>query len=378
MSTKIYQKFRPGVLNQEQIGYLKKDVIDKLSEDDVDLSAFDLHLSRHGWEMKGSMKPSRHEDVIEIIGEHSEKQLDEGGPWKLETGKTYIFQLREYLTLPKGSEFYCQATGKSSIGRLDVLVRLMANKCASFDTIKNDNCYEGNLYLEVTPITFPIQIKEGEALAQLRLFRGSPEWSELKDKELPLYGSMILKEDGQQNAETVTDLTVNLSPDKNGILAFRTKEKKEIEENNLFVDLTQGENSHDPKKFWEPQTPVANGILEIEPERFYILRSKERFRLPPDVAVYCQAISETLGELRIHYAGFVHPGFGLDQKKGTPIIFEVRGHNVKVFLRDDETLAHIKLYRMSKACSRKCLRTKKTVYGDQELKLSKYFKDWVK
>jgi len=377
MSKENYKEFRPGVLNQRQVHKLEGEVIDNLKKKDVDLSAFDLHISQQGWEMEASMKPSCKEDIDKIIGDYSETQLAKNGPWLLETGKTYIFRLREYLKLPKDEMFSGKATGKSSIGRLDVLTRLMVNKCASFDTINIDG-YEGSLYLEVTPITFPIKVQEGDALAQLRLFRGSPEWSELKDQELPLFGSMILNEDGQTKTRNVTELTVNLAPDQNNILAFGTKDKKEIKRNNLIVDLTQGEKSHDPKKFWKGESSGKKGTINIEPERFYILRSKERFRLPPDVAVYCQAISETLGELRIHYAGFVHPGFGLDQEKGTPIIFEVRGHNVKVILRDEETLANIKFYRMSEPCSKTCLKIKKTVYGKQELKLSKYFRDWVK
>jgi len=372
---KNYEEFRPGVLNQEQIVGLEKDVIEPLIGSDVDLSAFDLHLSREGWEMKGSTKPSCQEDVAKLIQAYRKKHLDDNGPWTLKTGETYIFQLQEYLKLPKNEKFFCKATGKSSIGRLDVLARLLVNKCASFDTIDNDS-YEGSLYLEVTPITFPIRVREGEALAQLRLFRGRPEWSELKADELQLYGSMILKEDGQPKTENVTDLTVNLAPDKSNIVAFRTKEKKEIEQNGLVVDLTKGEKAHDPTKFWDPERPNKTGEFKIVPERFYILRSKERFKLPPDVAVYCQAISETLGELRIHYAGFVHPGFGWHENDGTPIIFEVRGHNVNVILRDGETLAKIKFYRMSQRCEDSCLEEKKSPYEGQELRLSKYFKNW--
>ena len=208
---KDFGEIRPGVLNQDQIVSLKGSVIEELIEDDVDLSAFDLHLSEEGWEMKGSTKPLCQEDITKIIGNYRENHLDDNGAWTLETGKTYIFQLREYLKLPKDKMFFCKATGKSSIGRLDVLARLMVNKCASFDTIDRDS-YEGSLYLEVTPITFPVRVQEGEALAQLRLFRGWPEWNELKAEELPLYGSMILKEDGQPKAENVTDLTVNLVP----------------------------------------------------------------------------------------------------------------------------------------------------------------------
>lgn len=367
-------QMRPGVLNQDQILSLKDEVIVHLSDGDVDLSAFDLHLSRHGYEMKGSMKVSCQEDVDKIIGDYCKTQLPDNGPWTLQTGHTYIFRLQEYPTLHKEAMFCGKATGKSSIGRLDVLTRPMVNNCPSYDTIKDEG-YKGSLYLEITPITFPIRVRKGHALSQLRLFRGLPEWSELNDKELPLFGSMILMEDGKPKQQSITDLTVNLSPDKNGISAFATKEKKEIKENELVVDLTKGEASHDPKDFWV-EAPTKNGTLEIEPERFYILRSKERFRLPPDVAVYCQAISETLGELRIHYAGFVHPRFGCVQDNGTPVIFEVRGHNVKAILRDGETLAHIKFYRMSERCSEQCLESKKSGYEKQELKLSKYFKEW--
>jgi dCTP deaminase len=377
MDPQDFQDIRPGVLNQKQVSELKDKVVHGLDDQGIDLSAFDLHLSQEGWEMQASMKPLSREDISKITKEHG-KHLQGEGPWELNREGTYIFQLREYLTLQKGHMFQCQATGKSSIGRLDVLSRLMVNKCAAFDTIEDDG-YEGSLYLEVTPITFPIKVKEGLALAQLRLFRGKPEWTELKPKEgLQLYGAMILDEDGQPKTGNTSDLTVNLSPDEKGFIAFRTKDKEEIKDKKLVVDLTQGEESNDPTLFWEPEPVNKNNELEIIPERFYILRSKERFRLPRDVAVYCQAVSETLGELRIHYASFVHPGFGSERDKGTPIIFEVRGHNVKVRLRDGETLARVKFYRMSQDCSPECLKRKKTVYGDQELKLSKYFRDWGK
>ncbi|MGB8656503.1 MAG: 2'-deoxycytidine 5'-triphosphate deaminase [Candidatus Zixiibacteriota bacterium] len=373
MSKEDYKEFRPGVLNQEQVLNLDGAVIHNLKNEAVDLSAFDLHISQQGWEMKGSIKASQNTNIDKIIREFSEHALSNGGPWILKTGKTYIFALREYLTLPNNSKLFGQATGKSSIGRLDVLTRLMVNNCPSFDTIKDDG-YKGSLYLEVTPITFPIQVQEGNALCQLRLFRGLPEWSEIKEEELQLFGPMILKEDGEPKIVDVKELTVNLMPDEKGISVFGTKEKKEIEEKNIVVDLTKGTEFHNPKEFWEDIKLKKDFTLEITPERFYILRSKERFKLPLNVAVSCQAVSETLGELRIHYAGFVHPGFGFDREKGTPIIFEVRGHNVTTFLRDGETLAHFKYYWMSERCKEQ----KKSGYEEQELKLSRYFKEWTK
>jgi hypothetical protein len=55
--------------------------------------------------------------------------------------------------------------------------------------------------------------------------------------------------------------------------------------------------------------------------------------------------------MRIHYAGFVHPWFGLnrgDDKEGTPLIFEVRGHDLPTVLGHKEKLARLEYYRMSK------------------------------
>lgn len=232
MDPQDFQDIRPGVLNQNQVSKLKDKVVHELDDDGIDLSAFDLHLSQEGWEMQASMKPLCQEDISKITKEHG-KHLQGEGPWELNRESTYIFQLREYLKLPKGHMFQGQATGKSSIGRLDVLSRLMVNKCAAFDTIEDDG-YGGCLYLEVTPITFPIKVKDGLALAQLRLFRGKPKWTELKPEEgLQLYGSMILDENGQPKMANTSDLSVNLSPDENDFIAFRTKDKDEIKEKKL-------------------------------------------------------------------------------------------------------------------------------------------------
>jgi len=93
-------------------------------------------------------------------------------------------------------------------------------------------------------------------------------------------------------------------------------------------------------------------------------------------------MDETLGEMRIHYAGFVHPLFGKkrkDGKKGTPLIFEVRGHNVQVLLTHGEILARLFFYRMSENAREEEYRKKlgnKLDYSEQELSLSNLFKKY--
>ena len=369
MYCKILKEGRPGILSKQQILSLEGTVITDLTKESVGPSAFNLHLSHQGWEMKGSIKGSDN-TLIDEIGESYGQTFSMQRTKKLKAKQTYLFKLKECLKLPSEGKLYGRATGRSSIGRLDVLTRLMVDKCSLYDEIDpKEDLYPGRLYVEITPITFDIVVQEGVSLNQLRLFRGRPELSELKNDEIELFGGMILDENHKPKVkEKVYDLRVDLTPDpQNKISAFTAEDGR-----NLTVDLTQGAKYLDPQKFWEPITLKDDFILEMERERFYILRSKERFKLPLDVAVYCQAISENLGELRIHYAGFVHPGFGLHRSEGTPIIFEVRGHNVTTFLQDGETLAHIKFYRMSESCES----PEDSAYEKQELKLSSYFKDW--
>ena len=91
----------------------------------------------------------------------------------------------------------------------------------------------------------------------------------------------------------------------------------------------------DPRDYWTLVKSDDAGRLEIQANKFYILRSKEIISLPEGIAIYCRAIDETIGEMRIHYAGFVHPRFGTnrsDKKEGTPLIFEVRGHRLMLAL----------------------------------------------
>ncbi|MCP5108031.1 MAG: 2'-deoxycytidine 5'-triphosphate deaminase [bacterium] len=379
MAENEWNNWRPGVLNKDQIKIL--DRCGKLKKFDLkglDHSAIDLHISDIGHKMKGSVKPLIDGDINRIIGDFKEKEdgFERKGKFFLKKGHTYIFQLKESLNLEE-TKISGQATGKSTYGRLDILTRLLTNNSISFDTVAQD--YQGSLWVEVTPITFPIIIKPGISLNQLRLLKGKPRNCRIREDELHLWGDLISNSKGENR----NNLTLSLEEDpilKNGICAFKAKDIDNKDENN-FIDLTKnfdkGENKYDPKIYWEPGVvSIKERYLPIDTERFYILRSLERFKLPKSVAIYCQAVTETLGELRIHYAGFVHPLFGQDREDdlGAPLIFEVRGHNIKTILCHGETLAKLEYYWMSQDA----MEGKKvdSPYNDQELTLSKIFKNW--
>src|SRR2546421_401265 len=74
------------------------------------------------------------------------------------------------------------ANPKSSTGRLDVFTRLIADYGTEFDRVRER--YEGPLYAEVCPRAFPIVVRRGSRLMQLRVKRGSPIPSDSSMREL--------------------------------------------------------------------------------------------------------------------------------------------------------------------------------------------------
>lgn len=363
IKTEIH-KWRPGILSRRQLKILEDSGI-LCGVTKIKNAAVDLHLSSTGWKLKGTIKLRNSEGFDGVLSrkEFIEGPLNLESETILEPGHTYVILLKESLKAKDtGTCLYGRATGKSSIGRLDILTRLISNGCEQYDTI--DKEYSGSLYVEVTPITFPIVVREGVSLNQIRLFRGHPDLSTLESDEIGLYGDMI--GDGPHQAQ----LTLSVEPttiNSQKAIAFTTLKTDKFSP----INLCNGDETVDPKLYWQivPQTDEGD-FIRIQAESFYILRSHERFKLPCDVAVYCPAITESLGEIRIHFAGFVHPGFGCDRPDddGAPLIFEVRGYTVNALLRQGELMTHLKYYRTSEK-----VEPEKSPYDEQELKLSKYF-----
>jgi len=381
--TSIWDNFRPGVLNKKQMTSLVSNGDIKIpGKQAIKASSLNLHLGSVGWNMKGSVKCLKDKDVMAGISKIRGDQFDLKEEVELKWPHTYLIELQEQVNLPIESKIAGQATGRSTVGRLDVLTRLLVSGNPRYDQVPF-GYNRGSLYVEITPITFSIKVKEGVAISQLRLFKGKPELSELKGDVLELYGDILYSEEGEiiEYNTDIDCLSLNLSPTEiklgsgHTAIGYAARGKSDLP----AIDLSKPEKTYNPADYWEPLPADTEGWVCIERDRFYIFRSRERFNLPRDVAVYAQAVSENLGEIRIHYAGFAHPTFGHHEEKlkGTPLIFEVRGHNVDTYLRHREVLANIKFYKMSEEISED---DEKEVqdgdYQKQELKLSSYFKDW--
>jgi len=382
----------PGVLSKDQLRYLhKKNLIEGIVKFDkaAGYSSIDLHLSDMAWELiDGSIKPSKGDYLGFLQNEHLAKKLppDESHTFTLQKNKCYIFKLREKINPGPLSKLniFGQATAKSTIGRLDIIARLVVDGMQEYDQLnpkKIMGLTRGDLYLEIIPISFNIRVKEGVPMSQLRFFKGDPNLSLINDKEF--IKAILIGGDGESFLSV--DLTnIDIAP------GLKCAYLKAIN-NSEPIDLWKKDPHEKPKpcEYWcwdITETKNANR-LKIIKDQFYLLRSKERIYLPSGVAVSARAMDETLGEMRIHYAGFVHPFFGMerkDQHTGTPLIFEVRGHSVDVNLSNHERLAKLNFYRMSEVANREKKDEdpeedpEKEKYNNQELTLSKYFGEWPK
>ena len=336
-------------------------------------SAVDLPLGRDYWVMPGSVRPEPgQERSVEDLLTNLGKRAEAGGPVTLKKNSVHVFRLALTLDLPTIATG--RATGKSSVGRLDVLTRLLCDGGQTFDEIPAG--YTGPLYVEVVPNSFDIIVdptKPKCALNQLRLFWGEPRESKLRLRDAlalsprgrVLYGHAPFH--GEHLESDLASLRVNLQPEGRAWAAFSPKGSAPEP-----VNITKEANSYSGSAFWEAiPTDSASGqpYVRLEPDRFYILASKERFTLPRNLCVECRAYQETLGEYRIHYAGFVHPEFGSGQPRGTPLILEVRPHSANALLFGHEPVASVEFYRMQEPTEGE------SSYSGQELTLSKYFKD---
>jgi len=342
---------------------------------DVDASAINLPLGGEYWEMKGSCRAGPDLYVEDLIRDHAQDSKAEvlHQDTVLRRNRVYVAKLNSWIHL-SGIRTRGKATGKSSIGRLDVLVRLLGAKSTEFDRLPE--IAEGDLYLEVTPISFDIIVSPGTCLNQLRLFRGHENMFTLSMGELDYEEQFpVVDKDGKELRlpdnrfdDTTYPFSLDLTQDaKSGRCGFVATADPPGP-----LDPTR-DGYYDPHRFWQP-VHLTDDVLLVEPDRLYILRSKERLRLPSHLAVECQAYTETLGEWRIEYAGFAHPWFGTSRKNGTPIIFEVRGHNVPTILRNGLHLGNVSFRRMSKPADE----PEDQKYENQEQALAKCFKPWTK
>jgi dCTP deaminase len=386
----------PGVLAPDQVeALIQAKAVTWETTPELDASAVDLRLTKQAWKLREGQRPTTRElSKIRAQSDELELSRDARGEFFEFTAKQiYLVRLGAYLKLP--SNVSARATGKSSIGRLDVITRLITAASQEYDVVTAG--YEGDLHVLIMPQTFGIRVAPDDSVNQLRLFSGPQYASVIPRNLIWYYGTAFWHvqkpsrrdeyEDWERlvsNGSTAAtddpllfDLTVDLAdPDTRYVFKAKTGVSTPLDLRKAVFGALSG-RGYDPRDFFEKVQVQSDGpdhSVTLETGSFYIMKSRERLAIPEDVAVEVIAISERIGDIRIHYAGFAHPGFGRGhsgRKRGTPLIFEVRATDMKTKLYDGSVLARIQLFRMSK-------KTKPSTspYEEQELKLSKIFKTW--
>jgi dCTP deaminase len=290
----------------------------------------------------------------------------------LETKRPYIIPLKERLALPEGVRG--KANPKSSTGRIDVFTRVITDESYRFDEIANG--YDGSLYLEVVPLSFPVRVREDLSLNQLRLSVGR---AELTDDDVRAFHRKqpLLFDRGKpvSNAKLALGgglfLGLDLRGDEEGRVGYRARDNAPLLDVQKSVDVPV-----DPESFWESVKREDGDRVVLTPQRFYLLMSNEAVSIPPTLASEMTAYDPTSGELRTHYAGFFDPGFGFDpdgEFTGSRAALEVRAHDVPFMIEHGQRVCKLTFEHMLEAPARLYGRDIGSNYQRQDETLSKHF-----
>ena len=128
--------------------------------------------------------------------------------------------------------------------------------------------------------------------------------------------------------------------------------------------------------YWEPIHVREQKRLILDPDQFYILASKEAVHVPPTHAAEMMPFNPLVGEFRVHYAGFMDPGFGHGPAggSGSRVVLEVRSHSVPFILEDGQIIGRLVYERMTEIPELLYGRDLGSNYQGQGLKLSKHFR----
>jgi dCTP deaminase len=348
-----------------------------LRDDQFQPASLDLRLGRVAYQLRASFLPYRETVRRRLEDERANSDLVidrvplEGGA-TLQRGSVYLVPLLESLALP--SAVRGRSNPKSTTGRLDVFTRVITDGTPRFDEIPAG--YRGPLYLEVSPQSFPVRVYAGGSLNQLRLLEGPTSMSDAALRALYAECPLLYDDDDRPlplNRVGFNDglcMGVDLSGRAtDGIIGYRAHP------NPPAVDLARV-GHYDPAEFWEPIKATARDGYILEANRFYILVSKERIRVPPEYAAEMVVYDAGAGEIRTHYAGFFDPGFGFGDGSvlGTKVVMEVRAREVPFMVYDGQTSFKVWFERLRGRPERVYGVGLASSYQHQTLSLSKHFR----
>jgi dCTP deaminase len=330
----------------------------------VQPASLDLTLGTVAHRIRASFLPGPGVPVRERLDALTLHSIDLSPGAVLETGCVYVVPLAERLALPP--DLSAAANPKSSTGRLDVFTRVITDGARAFDTIEAG--YQGELYLEISPRTFPVLVRPGSRLSQVRFRAGD---ARLDDADLAALQARERLVDAD-----LADLTggvavgvdlAGFGPEK--LVGYRARRHTGV----IDVDKV---GACDITDFWDPLRARSDRSLILDPGEFYILASREAVHVPPDHAAEMVPFDPLVGEFRVHYAGFFDPGFGHAAAggRGARAVLEVRSRDVPFIIGHGQIVGRLVYERMTERPQQLYGAGLASNYQGQALKLSKHFR----
>jgi dCTP deaminase len=332
-------------------------------------ASLDLRLGNIAYRVRASFLPGPGTTVSERLVELKLHEFSLSGGAVLETNCVYIVPLIERLALP--ADIAAATNPKSSTGRLDVFTRVIADETRGFDRVAAG--YSGPLYAEISPKTFPILVREGTRLSQLRLRRGDALLNAEALRALHLSERLVDRAEAVMGDGIAVSIDLAGSEPAGGngtrIVGYRAKRHTAV------IEVDQ-RDAYDAADFWEPISARPDRSLILDPDEFYILASTEAVQVPPDYAAEMVPFDPLVGEFRVHYAGFFDPGFGYAGSGGlgSRAVLEVRSREVPFILEHGQIVGRLVYEKMLARPDQLYGSGIGSNYQAQGLKLSKHFR----
>ncbi len=373
MSSKITQEKKEhidssiGSLSDTQIeNLIKNNLFDQktLKYISVGPASIDISSTFEMYRIEKNIIPNPKQKISDILKDVGAVKHDIKNP--LEKEVQYVCRVGK-INVPKN--LYAFGNAKSSSGRVDLHVRLMADYTHTYDTILPG---EKEIWLHITPHSFPVICPDNTPLLQIRFFSGDSrlkvsEVKELNKQQKDKYKYFNYTKANQLKDKNISwenfsdtrghDIVLSLNIPKNKIVGYVAKHTNKV------LDLSR--RDYDFTDFFQP-VYSKNGKIDLIKDAFYILSTREYINIPEYLAGEMVANDPRLGEFRTHYAGFFDPGFAGEG------VLEVRPQENITFWHG-QPMVPFRLEKMSQI-PKKSYKIGHNYYGQTGPKLAKFFK----
>ncbi|MBI29421.1 MAG: 2'-deoxycytidine 5'-triphosphate deaminase [Pelagibacteraceae bacterium] len=336
----------------------------RIPDESIQPASIDLRLGNFAYRVSSSFL-TINKTVEDRIKNFIIDKIDISQGHLFKKNQIYIVEVQESLNLDSKLSGKCNP--KSSTGRLDILSRVISDYSSEYEVIKPG--YKGKIYLEITSKTFNIVFTEGDKLSQLRLRKNNIVTT--NDRELiglHKLSPLLYNKNHKAIKPLINNglkITAAVFNDDEPIAYKAKKDSPEIFFNKLRF--------HNKKDYWVSINKTKKNSLIIEPNEFYILKSKEKIKISRNLAAEMIPYDSEIGEFRAHYAGFFDPGFG-NEMKGSHAVLEIKTYEVPFAVEDGQIIARLIFEKLAEEPTKIYGEGIKSNYQNQGLALSKHFR----